>query len=152
MSECEPKLLVCEVINVVHHQWVLVRLVHGHVDNSNLPVSLNHFLDVVDALDVNMHTLNLLAHHFAYGVKSCLRWNLLDATSYSLELLLDQILVIDMSFLSRRFSLFEEIVKSRFVQNFRFINLRCLIFERRSIVKGKFHVIKLKLILDNNLF
>lgn len=72
MAESEPKLLVCEVIDVVHDQWVLIRLVHGHVDNSNLPIILDHFFDVVDAFDVNMHTLNLLTHHFAQGVENSL--------------------------------------------------------------------------------
>jgi len=50
MAKSEPKLLVAEVVDVVHHQWVLVTLVNWHVDNSALSVSFYHFFNVFNAL------------------------------------------------------------------------------------------------------
>ena len=64
MAKRESKLLVTEVVDVVHHQWVLVTLVNWHVDNSTLSVCFYHFFDVFNALHVNMHTLNLLVDQF----------------------------------------------------------------------------------------
>lgn len=62
MAKCEPELLVSEVVKVVHDQWVLVALVNRHIHNSAFSVTSYHFFDIFDALDVNMHTLNLLTH------------------------------------------------------------------------------------------
>ena len=64
MAKCKPELLISEVIEVVHDQWVLVALVNWHVDNSALSVSSYQFFDIFNALDVNMHTLYLLTHQF----------------------------------------------------------------------------------------
>ena len=62
MAKCEPELLLSEIVEVVHNQWVLVALVNWHVHNSALSVSSYHFFDVLNALHVNMHTLNLLMY------------------------------------------------------------------------------------------
>lgn len=60
MTKCETELLVTEIVDVVHHQRVLVTLVNWHVNNSTLSVNVYHFFDVFNAIHVNMHTLNLL--------------------------------------------------------------------------------------------
>jgi hypothetical protein len=77
MSKCEPELLVSKIVKVVHNQWVLVTLVNWHVDNSALSITSYHFFDVFNALEVNMHTLNLLTHqlreHIEGGESSSLQ-------------------------------------------------------------------------------
>lgn len=75
MAEREPELLIREVIDVEHDQGVLVALVHWHEYNSSFPV-LQHIFDAINTLNIDVETLDHVAHYFTQeeerrlGVKS----------------------------------------------------------------------------------
>jgi len=110
MSKCEPELLVSKVVKVVHDQWVLVTLVNWHVDNSALSVTSYHFFDVFNALEVNMHTLNLLTHQLREHIEGGESGRLRNLASNSLELFHYQIFIVEMNFFVS-FCLLEEFVE-----------------------------------------
>lgn len=70
MPKSKTKLLVREVIEIVHNQRVLITLIDWDVDDSALTVILNHLLNIVDTNHVDMHALHLLSHHFRESVES----------------------------------------------------------------------------------
>jgi hypothetical protein len=111
MSKSEAKLLVREIVKVVHYQRVLVRFIQRNIDNSALSVRSNHFLYFFNAPEVNMHGLHLLSHQLTQNVESGLCGNFLDGATYPSKLLLDQVFVINVCFFGGPF-LLEEFVET----------------------------------------
>jgi hypothetical protein len=53
----------------MHDNWILIRLINWHVNNSTFPVISDQVLDIIDALHVNVHALHLLPHDLGQNVE-----------------------------------------------------------------------------------
>jgi len=94
MSECEAKLLICKVVDIVHDQGVDVGLVNWHDYNSCLSVFLRQFFEHLYALCVYVHGINQTSKDLGQKEEARFCWANRHGAPKAFELIFNLLLIV----------------------------------------------------------